>query len=233
MSNPDSEIHRHSGWVVPGVLLLALALLCGAFLLYYLRPASFRDRNPASAQAMTRLSVRGVGFAIPANYVESRRRGGDMDVVPLFAALPDLRGFSQAEAGLFLGNSADSPIVHLLIRADSNGLDAAARLARIYQPYFVSANGETADFGLTRYGFRADSGYGRNDLFVGTGDSGMILMLCERPAQDVPSPNCLAIDHPIAPGVNLSWRFKRAQLAHWRQIGDGANRLVGAFREKG
>jgi len=71
-------------------------------------------------------------------------RGGDTDVVPLFAALPDLRGFSQGEGGLFMGNSADSTIVHLLIRADS--------------------------------------GYGRNDLYVGNGDSGMILMLCERAA---------------------------------------------------
>jgi len=34
MSNPDGEIHRHSGWVVQGVLLLALVVLCRAFLLY-------------------------------------------------------------------------------------------------------------------------------------------------------------------------------------------------------
>ena len=31
----------------------------------------------------------------------------------------------------------------------------------------------------------------------------------ERPAQDLSSPNCLAIDRPIARNVNLSYRFKR------------------------
>jgi hypothetical protein len=46
----------------------------------------------------------------------------------------------------------------------------------------------------------------------------------------LPSPNCLAIDHPVAPGVNLSYRFKRAQLARWRMIADGVNRLIAGFR---
>ena len=61
--------------------------------------------------------------------------------------------------------------------------------------------------------------------------SGGPLLLCERPAQDLPSPNCLAIDRPIAPGVSLSYRFKRAQLARWREIAGGVDRLMAGFRK--
>ena len=101
-----------------------------------------------------------------------------------------------------------------MIRADSNGLGIQSRLVRVYMPYIIDPKGETAPFGLIRYGFRPDSGYGRNDLYAGPG--GGNLFLCERPAQNLPSPNCLAVDRPIADGVSLSYRFKRTQLSRWR-----------------
>jgi len=166
---------------------------------------------------------------VPANYLESRATAGaDLDVVTLAALLPDMRGYSAADAALFSGNAADSPVLHMLIRADTNSLDPASRLARIYMPYILNLKGEPGPFGLTRYFFRADSGYGSDDLFTGA-DNPMLLLLCERPAQDLPSPNCLAIDRPIARNINLSYRFKRAQLARWQQINDGVGKLVAQF----
>ena len=216
-----------------------VAALCGAFLLYYLRPFSlgtsapdpFRDNRPTAAATPVDISVRGLKLRIPSRFIASRfaRSGGDKDVVALFAALPDMRGFSDMEAGLFASNASDSPIIHLLIRADANSLDTRARLDRIYMPYIVDPKGETAFSGLTRYVFRADSGYGRDDLYVGK--DGAPLLVCERPAQDLPSPNCLAIDRPIADGVGLSYRFKRSQLSRWQTIADGVNRLVADFRK--
>jgi hypothetical protein len=228
----QGEIHQHSGWLIPLGFAAAVAALCAALLLYYLRPApgALRGNRPTEAATMVAVQIQGLTLHIPARYIAARaaRNGDDPDSVSLLAALPDMRGYSDAEASLFAGNAADSPVVHLLIRADRNGLDARSRLARVYRPYIVDPKGEAAPFGLIRYGFRADSGYGRDDLFVG--DDGNLLLLCEQPAQDLPSPNCLAIDHPVAPGVNLSYRFKRAQLARWRMIADGVNRLIAGFR---
>ncbi len=140
-----------------------------------------------------------------------------------------MRGYTEAEDGLFLANAPDSPVVHVLIRADTNGMDAETRLSRIYMPYIAEPKGEPAPFDLTRYIFRADSGYGRSDLYVSKNDGP--LLLCEQPAQDLPSPNCLAIDRPIAPGVSLSYRFKRAHLARWREVAAGVHRLVSDFRK--
>ena len=137
---------------------------------------------------MVDVSVRGLSLHIPARYIESRsaRGGGDQDVVPLFAALPDLRGYSDAEATLFASNAPDSPVVHILVRADTNGLDAESRLARIYMPYVIDPKGEAASFGLTHYIFRSDSGYGRSDLFVGNNVASSVLVRASGPGPAQP-----------------------------------------------
>ena len=180
---------------------------------------------------MVHLRVRGVDLRIPARFIEARaiRAGGERDMVSLFAALPDMRGYTEAENSLFAGNTPDSPVVHILIRAGTNSMDAETRLARIYMPYIAEPKGEETPFGLTRYVFRADSGYGRNDLYVTR--TGGPLLLCEQPAQDLPSPNCLAIDRPLAQGVGLTYRFKRAHLARWQAVATGVNRLISDFRK--
>ena len=232
-SGEQSEIHQHSGWLIPlGVGLVILAL-CGLFLLYDLRPGIglFRNVSPTANAQAVKLVVQGISFTIPGNYLDSRssRRGGDVDVVALSALLPDMRGYSADEAGLFLSNAPDSPVVHLILRGDTDSLSGADRLARIYLPYVSAPQGAAGEFGLTRYTFRDGTGYERNDLYVGDSGQGPLLLLCERPAQDLPSPNCLAIDHPVAQGVTLSYRFKRAQLSGWRDIAKGVDRVVANF----
>ncbi len=228
----QAEIHQHSGWLIPLGLALVVLALCGVFLLYDLRPGAGLFRNAPTADAsLVRVSVRGIPFTMPGNYLDSRssRRGGDLDVMTLSALLPDMRGYSAADAGLFLSNAADSPVVHLILRGDTDSLTAADRLARIYMPYVTEPAGAPAEFGLTRYTFRDGTGYERDDLYAGDSGNGLLLLLCERPAQELPSPNCLAIDRPVATGVTLSYRFKRAQLSGWRNIAQGVDRLVAGF----
>jgi hypothetical protein len=229
----QAEIHQHSGWLIPLGLALVILALCGVFLLYDLRPGAglFRNVAPTANASVVRVSVRGIPFTVPGNYLDSRssRRGGDLDVMTLSALLPDMRGYSAAEAGLFLSNAADSPVVHLILRGDTDSLSTADRLARIYMPYVTQPAGAAAEFGLTRYTFRDGTGYDRNDLYVGDSGKGQMLLLCERPAPDLPSPNCLAIDRPVARGVTLSYRFKLAQLSGWHDIAQGVDRLVGGF----
>jgi hypothetical protein len=229
----QAEIHQHSGWLIPLGLALVVLALCGLFLLYDLRPGAglFRNVAPTADARAVRVSVRGVPFTVPGNYLDSRssRRGGDLDVMTLSALLPDMRGYSAATSSLFLANAADSPVVHLILRGDTDSLTAADRLARIYMPYVTEPAGAPAEFDLTRYTFRDGTGYERNDLYVGVGGNGQLLLLCERSAQDLPSPNCLAIDRPVAQGVTLSYRFKRAQLSGWRGIAQGVDRLVAEF----
>src|ERR1700760_275763 len=136
MSQPgeQAEIHQHSGWLIPLGLALVILALSGAFLLYDLRPGTglFRNNSPTADASAVQVSVRGVKFEIPGNYLDARtsRRGGDLDVMGFSALLPDMRGYSAADATLFLSNAADSPVIHLVLRGDTNGRNGADRLAR-------------------------------------------------------------------------------------------------------
>lgn len=232
MSNTGQQkIHQHSGWLIPLAFGLAILLLSGLFLGWYLRPGPRAQATPTGQSNLVELTVRGTAFAIPANYIQNpaARSGGDQDSLALAALFPSLQGYSDTDATLFQGNAADSPVIHINLRGEAGNLDAKTRLERVYKPYLSTPQGAPGPFGLTQYAFRPSSGYERNDLFAGSSASGLVLLLCEREAGDLSSPNCLATDQPLKPGLNFSYRFKRAYLARWREIDSGVGGLVRKF----
>ena len=234
-ADDKDEIHRHSGWVIPLGLLLVILALCGLFLLWYLRPGPrVASGAPTDQATLVRVRVHGAPFAIPANYIASApaRSGSARDSLALLALFPGFHGYSDDDARLFSGNAPDSPVIHLTLRGDIYKLDARQRLARVYSPYLANTRGHGGPFDLRQYDFAADSGYGRSELFAGSTASGLILFLCEKEVADLPSPNCLAVERPLARGISLSYRFKRAYLARWREIDGGVDALVARFSTK-
>jgi len=236
MSHIDQRqtVHQHSGWLVLPVFLSAILLLSGLFLGWYLRPGPKVPVVPTDQSTLVKLRVQGQVFTIPANYIQNSaaQAGGEQQTVALAALFPSWQGYSGAEARLFAGNGPDSPIVRLSLHADANPLDAPARLSRIYWPYVVNPEDTGSFFGLTSYRFAENSGYARQDLFVGRRDGELLLFLCEQPSQDLPSPNCLATDQPIGKSVSLSYRFKRTYLARWRELSSGVNTLMARFQSR-
>ena len=236
MSHVDQkeDIHQHSGWLIPVAFLFAILLLSGLFLGWYLRPGPRVPAVPTGRDTLVGLTVGGQAFTIPANYIQNSaaRNGGAQTSVSLAALWPSWHGYSDAEARAFSGNAPDSPIVRLLLRDDAHPLDANARLERIYRPYIPDPRGTPGPFGLTQYGFARNSGYEREDLFAGEDKGKLLLFLCEQPAPELPSPNCLATDQPLGKSVSLSYRFKRAWLAHWREMSGGVAALMTRFEAK-
>jgi hypothetical protein len=236
MSHIDQRqtVHQHSGWLVLPVFLSAILVLSGLFLGWYLRPGPKVPAVPTDQSTLVKLKVRGQAFAIPANYIQNSaaQAGGEQQTVALAALFPSWQGYSSAEARLFASNGPDSPIVRLSLHADANPLYAPARLSRIYWPYVVDPEGTTSLFGLTSYRFAENSGYAREDLFVGRQNGELLLFLCEQPSQDLPSPNCIATDQPIGKSVSLSYRFKRTYLARWRELSSGVNTLMARFQPR-
>ena len=227
------EMHQHSGWLIPLAFLAVIAVLAALFLIYDLRPGMGpRNAGRTTDETPIVFSLRGLRLAVPANYLDSNeaRDGGERDALHLSALLPDFDGYSAQNARLFTGNAPDSPLVRILFKSDELALDARARMDRIYRPYLQEAGGKPADFGLTQYAFRPDSGYGRQDLFAGTVDGQIVLLLCERESADLTSPTCFAADRPVAPSVSVSYRFKRAYLGRWQEIATGADALIERFR---
>ena len=87
-------------------------------------------------------------------------------------------------------------------------------------------------FDLRQYSFAPESGYEKNDLFVGGNGQRLLLLLCERAATNLPSPNCQATDRPLAGGASYSFRFKRAYLSRWREVSAGVDALIGRFKKR-
>jgi hypothetical protein len=224
------EMYRHSGWLIPGAFFFVLFLLSSLLLGWYLRPGPKSPPAPTEQSALVRLSLHGISFAIPANYIENAqaRAGGAMDSLTLVTLFPVWSGYSEGQARLFGGNTPDSPLVRLSLHGDPTSLDGRDRLNRIYRPHI--AGGEPAPFGLTRYTFVPETSYGDDELFAGEIGKELVLFLCERSSPG--SPNCSATDRKLAPGLSYSYRFKRAYLGRWREITTGVDRLIGRFRQR-
>lgn len=235
-TDTDGSIRRRSGWLIPLGVFAITAILSVLMLVYYLAPApnSFIEEQvaPTSSTDLIELKVHGIKFWIPANYLqfESTRQGGTHKHLAMFALLPDLTGWSNWDASSFTGNKPDSDVVYLLIRDEPVNLSESDRLSRIYMAYVVDTSGKPGPYGLTQYAFRSDSGYRNEDLFVAQSPSGPTVLRCERLSPTVPSPSCLR-DFPIGHRVALSYRFKRAHLAKWQDIGAGVDKLIASFRK--
>lgn len=233
----DEDVSQHSGWLIPIVVFVVTAGLSALFLLFYLvpNPTSFIEEHPAPTARTdpVSLTVGALKFTVPANYFiyRSARQGGVRKDVALFAMLPDFRGYSTAEAQAFNDNSADSPVVYILVRAEPLNLPEQERLKRIYMAYAVDPAGKPGPFDLTQYTFRDDSGYRDEDLFVGHRGGKLVVMRCWRFSQTIPSPTCLR-DRRLGDGVALTYRFKRANLGQWREIAEGIDALTAGFEQR-
>src|SRR5471030_597188 len=112
IQNQREEMHGHSGWLIPLAVMFAILLLSGLFLGWYLRPGPKVAQATGTSTVMA-LTVGGMNFAIPANYIENpaARAGGAQALVTLSALFPSWRGYSDADARLFAGNALDSPVI--------------------------------------------------------------------------------------------------------------------------
>ena len=228
---------QRSGWLIPFVVFVVTAALSAVILAYYLlpRPPPFLAEQPAPTDSTqpVELSIGGIGFYIPANYIlyAGARRGGALSELAMVALLPSLEGYSLAAAQDFSSNTPDSRVVNIVIREDALALSDAGRLSRIYLPVAEASQGTPAGFGVTAYGFRADSGYRDEELYVAQSDEGPMLLRCTKADVNVPSPSCLG-DISLGGRLVLAYRFKRAHLADWQAIEAGLSALAGAFMDK-
>jgi hypothetical protein len=231
----DDEFRKRSAWLFPLAVVSIVFFLSVAVLLYYLTPGGpnlFREQvAPTSEGDIVALSLNGQKFFIPADYLEykSVRKGGNVREIAMFAMLPGLQGWSNWQADAFADATADSKVIFLTLRADRNNLSEADRLKRVYIDY-VDFKPQPGPYGLTRYDYRPGARYGDEDFYVGQTETGPVVLRCVRKSQDAPSPNCLR-EQLLTKGVALIWRFKRTQLAKWRQIDAKVTTLIAEFRQ--
>lgn len=236
-ADDDETIRKRSGWVIPLTVFIVTLGLSAIFLALYLAPSGpglfGKQISPTSRSDIISLSVGGRPFRIPANYLlyADARQGGMQKETELFALLPGLTGWSNWNAEAFASNAADSKVVYLTIHLDRASMSEADKLSRVYLDYVLERQGQPGPFGLRQYRFREDTGYRNEDLFVGTSEKGPVVMRCVQASREVSSPSCLR-ESLIAPGVALSYRFKREQLPQWREIAAKVDKLMASFTLK-
>lgn len=228
---------RRSGWLIPLAVFFVTACLSALVLAYYFAPTppglAQEQPAPTDANRPVELALGSMHLRIPANYIllASARRGGAMNELALIAMLPDFQGYTLGAAQDLTANAPDSRVIGIMLKGDQVLLPEQERLERIYLTQVENPNGQPGPYGLRQYAFRADSGYHDQDLFVGSGPQGLMVLLCTKLASDIPSSNCLR-DMPLDGGLALSYRFKRAHLPQWRTIDTRIHALMDSFVEK-
>jgi hypothetical protein len=155
--------------------------------------------------------------------VKVQQRSGAQERIDLAFAYPAL---TPPGAPMHVNaETADSaPVaidrIFVTIVAHDGEMAPEERLRTIYPRYLDPFDQSSTD-GLIRNGFRADSPYQNEDL---VGDAqGKFIARCTR---DAATPGTCMSERRID-GADLTFRFPRAWLAHWRDVAAAIETLAG------
>lgn len=253
-SNKDfqgEQFRTESSWAgIARIFFITLILACG-FLYYYFGPRvaeiQGNSAKASSETALVELTIGNQKFAIPENYTifPRSRRGGEMDKVELYAALPNFEGFSIPRQLDFEGNDENSPIIYLSIfdpgkteiELDTNvpmvQMSEREKFERVYLPHVKNPEGSQWRHGFMHYEFSETWAHPDEDLFVHESPEGEIFLFrCLKDVPTMPSPWCRR-DMVMSDSLGINFRFKRPRLSDWRNINAGVIALVEKFEYAG
>jgi hypothetical protein len=208
--------------LLPIVLVGTFGVAALAFVAYLLWPTW--GIEAASGPARLPVSVGSTLFNVPAASIRMKiqRHTGPQERIDLFFAYPSLEApetpkhVSAAEV-----DDAMQPIdrIFLSIAAHHDALAPDIRARTIFPRYLDRAT-TVADDGLAMRAFREGSPYGGEDLF--SASSPDFVARCSREAA---TPGMCLSERRIE-GADLTFRFPRSWLAHWREVADATSRLT-------
>jgi hypothetical protein len=182
------------------------------------------EADVSSGPARLPLSIGGTLFNVPpaAIRMKIQRHSGPQERVDVSFSFPSLEvpeaakhvGAADAEAAL-------QPIdrIFLSISAHHDSLAPEAR-TRIIYPRYLEPNSTPREDGLTMRSFREGSPYGGEDLFSSNAPD-----ISARCTRDAATPGMCLSERRID-GADLTFRFPRDWLAHWREVADAIDRLT-------
>lgn len=236
------EVHRHSGWILPLiVLMIAAALGAGAYL-FLAGPSVEEVRgniqgntySPSSDPSRARITVDGAEFSIPGNYTMHRRsrRSGDHENVPMHALLPNLEPWSAEKSREFSSNLADARVIRFTLSVDRDRMQYEEKFERGIRPRADNPAGEPGPYGLTQYTFSPGTGYDGTEWYsANLPDGKLLVMRCDPSANSDFGSTCVRVTR-LSDGVGLTYRFKRSQLERWRETDDRLAELIASFRPR-
>ena len=109
-------------------------------------------------------------------------------------------------------------------------LDEQRAADRIYLPQVGDRDGAPGPYGLTQYTFKPNSSYRDEELFVGQSAKGRWCSAAPSRCRTTWRRRACATCR-WGPGLALYYRFKRTQLADWRDIDAGVRALIASFMD--
>jgi hypothetical protein len=204
-------------------ILLAGVIAAGAMaLVAYLLWPTWRP-NGVSAPERLPISVGGTLFNVPTAAIRMKvqRHTGAQERIDLAFGFPSL---DPPEGPRHVTAETVDEIVpidriFMSIAAHHEALAPEARVRTIYPRYLEQASTPLED-GLATRAFRGGTPYSGEDLLFA--DTPNLAARCSR---DAATPGMCLSERRID-GADLSFRFPRSWLAHWRDVANAMNRLT-------
>jgi hypothetical protein len=210
------------GHLVP--ILFAGAIAAGAIGLVAFLLWPTWEAEVSHGPARLPVSIGGTLFNVPTAAIRMniQRHSGPQERVDLSFSFPSLEP-PEPPKHVSAGNLEVTvqPIdrIFLSIAAHHDSLAPDMRLRTIYPRYLEHASALVED-GLSRRAFRDGSPYGNEDLFSATSPD--ITARCSR---DAATPG-MCLSERRVDGADLTYRFPRSWLAHWRDVAEAMDRLT-------
>lgn len=210
--------HSHLVPILFGVGLAAPAVAVVAYLLW----PTWQSQKPGDPDRIP-VSVGSTLFNVPTHAFRRKvqKQSGPQERVDLSFVYPSLQA-SQAPRHVTVETFDEGlqPIdrIFLSVEAHHNAMSPDTRLRTIY-PLYVDQPKPSAD-GLTMQPFREFTPYASEDLALGSAPN-----LVARCTRDGATPGMCMSERRVG-GADLIFRFPRAWLDDWRQIGNAMDRLT-------
>ena len=210
------------GHLVP--VLLAGAIAAGALGLVAFLLWPTWEAEVSHGPARLPISIGGTLFNVPTAAIRMnvQRHSGPQERVDLSFSFPSLEP-GEPPRHVSAGNLEVTmqPIdrIFLSIAAHHDSLAPDMRFRTIYPRYLEPGPPLVAD-GLTARAFRDGSPYGNEDLFSATAPD--ITARCTR---DAATPG-MCLSERRVDGADLTFRFPRSWLAHWRDVAEAMDHLT-------
>jgi hypothetical protein len=208
--------------LLPILLIAAIAVASLSVVTYLLWPTW--EVDAAKGPARLPVSVGSTLFNVPSASIRMKiqHHTGPQERIDLSFVYPSL----EAPEGPKHVSAADvedamQPIdrIFLSIAAHHDSLAPEMRARTIFPRYLDSA-ATTGEDGLTMRAFREGSPYGGEDFFSASAPD-----LTARCSREAATPGMCLSERRVE-GADLTFRFPRSWLAHWREVADAMDRLT-------
>ncbi len=170
------------------------------------------------------VSIGGTLFNVPTDAVRMKiqRHSGEQDRIDLSFTFPSLEPpepTKRISADMVEDQLPQIDRIFLSIAAHHDTLAPDIRLRTIY-PRYLEEESKPGQDGLTIRAFRESTPYGGEDLVSANAPT-----LDARCTRDVETPG-MCLSERRVDGADLTFRFPRRWLSHWRDVADAMDRLT-------